>query len=158
MKIAIGADHRGDAASRTLVHHLREVGHEVEVLHETGTSTDYPDSAYLVGQAIASGRAERGILVCSNGVGMAIAANKIRGVRAALVCDVGTAEQSRRHNDANVVCLGSEQRSEEDLLEIVDRWLAQPFEGGRHERRVRKIKEIEHGRDPRALKEERQKA
>jgi RpiB/LacA/LacB family sugar-phosphate isomerase len=144
MNIAIGTDHRGERASRALAKHLRESGHQVEVLHDPeGQTADYPDGAYLVGTAVARGRAERGILVCSNGVGMTIAANKIPGVRAALVGDQATAQQSRRHNDANVLCLGGRFIREAEAFAIADAWLETGFEGGRHARRVAKIAGIE---------------
>jgi ribose 5-phosphate isomerase B len=101
-----------------------------------------------VAQAVARGDADRGLLICSNGIGMAIAANKVDGVRAALVTDLAGAEQSRRHNDANVLCLGGEMHSDREIDTIVMKWVDTPFEGGRHERRVRKIAAIEAGRDP----------
>ena len=149
MKIALGTDHRGVDAVRSLVTHLQSTSREVTVLGEcSGESCDYPDSAYLVGRAVADGDADRGILICSNGIGVTIAANKIPGIRAALVYDKDNAERSRRHNDANVLCLGSETTAHDDLAEIVDVWLATPFDGGRHERRVRKILAIERGENP----------
>ena len=149
MKIALGTDHRGVEAVRSLIAHLQSASHEVAVLGEcSGESCDYPDSAYLVGRAVADGDADRGILICSNGIGVTIAANKIAGIRAALVYDKVNAERSRRHNDANVLCLGSEITAHDDLAEIIDVWLATPFDGGRHERRVRKILAIERGENP----------
>lgn len=149
MKIALGTDHRGVEAVRSLIAHLQSASHEVAILGECGgESCDYPDSAYLVGRALADGDADRGILICSNGIGVTIAANKITGVRAALVYDKANAERSRRHNDANVLCLGSETTAHDELAEIVDVWLATPFDGGRHERRVRKILAIERGENP----------
>ncbi len=149
MKIALGADHRGVEAIGSLDAHLQTAGHETTVLGDcSGESCDYPDVAYLVGRAVADGKVERGILVCSNGVGVTIAANKISGVRAALVYDQVNAERSRRHNDANVLCLGGEMTSHDELARIVDIWLATPFDGGRHQRRVNKILAIERGEDP----------
>ena len=149
MKIALGTDHRGVEAVRSLIAHLQSASYEAAILGEcSGESCDYPDSAYLVGRAVADGNADRGILVCSNGIGVTIAANKIAGVRAALVYDKANAERSRRHNDANVLCLGSETTAHDELAEIVDVWLATPFDGGRHERRVRKILAIERGENP----------
>lgn len=149
MKIAMGADHRGVEAVGSLNAHLQATGHQTTVVGDcSGESCDYPDIAYLVGQAVAQGKVERGILVCSNGVGVTIAANKIPGVRAALVYDQVNAERSRRHNDANVLCLGGETTSHDELARIVDTWLAAPFDGGRHQRRVNKILAIERGEDP----------
>jgi ribose 5-phosphate isomerase B len=153
MKIALGSDHRGLAAAKAFISHLESRGHQVMVLGSCGeTSSDYPDSAYEVGKAVAAGKADRGILACSNGVGMSIAANKVPGIRAALVYDEDNARRSRSHNDANVLCLGGEMASQQTLNQIVDTWLSTPFEeGGRHERRVRKIAAIEHGDDPSKL-------
>ncbi len=149
MKIALGTDHRGVDVVHSLVAHLQSASHEAAILGECGgESCDYPDSAYLVGRAVADGDADRGILICSNGIGVTIAANKIAGVRAALVYDKANAERSRRHNDANVLCLGSEITVHDELAEIVDVWIATPFDGGRHERRVRKISAIERGENP----------
>lgn len=149
MKIALGTDHRGVEAVRSLIAHLQSASYEAAILGEYGgESCDYPDSAYLVGRAVADGDADRGILICSNGIGVAIAANKVAGVRAALVYDKANAERSRRHNDANVLCLGGETTAHDELAEIVDVWLATPFDGGRHERRVRKILAIERGENP----------
>ena len=114
----------------------------------TSKSCDYPDSAYLVGQAVSNGDANRGILLCSNGIGMAIAANKVPGVRAALVYDQNNALSSRKHNDANVLCLGGESTPTQQLQEIVEAWLSTDFEGGRHAMRVEKIIAIERGENP----------
>ena len=149
MKIALGTDHRGLDAGRTLLTHLQQRGHEVTVLGECGgDSCDYPDNAYLVGTAIGSGKAERGVLVCGTGIGMSIAANKVHGVRAALAHDETTAEISRRHNDSNVLCLSGDDTAIADVPRIVDAWLETPFDGGRHDRRVRKIMAIERGENP----------
>lgn len=149
MKIAMGADHRGAEAVGSLNTHLQAAGHETTVLGDcSGESCDYPDSAYLVGRAVAEGKVEYGILVCSNGIGITIAANKVAGVRAALVYDEVSAERSRRHNDANVLCLGGEITPHDELARIVDTWLATPFDGGRHRRRVDKISAIERGENP----------
>ena len=149
MKIAMGADHRGVKAVASLDAHLQSTGHETTVLGDcSGESCDYPESAYLVGRAVAQGEVDRGILICSNGIGVTIAANKVPGVRAALVYDQVNAERSRRHNDANVLCLGGEMTLPDELARIVDTWLATPFEGGRHQRRVDKILAIERGENP----------
>jgi ribose 5-phosphate isomerase B len=153
MKIALGSDHRGVAATRALTAHLQKQGHQVTVLGDCSeTSSDYPDSAFAVGHAVSRGQADVGILACSNGVGMSIAANKVKGIRAVLAYDEEHAKRSRQHNDANVLCLGSETASQEELNRIVDLWLKTDFEGGRHERRVNKIMAIERGEDPTRLK------
>lgn len=149
MKIALGSDHRGVEAIRAIVNHLTAEGHQVSLVGECKTqSSDYPDSAYQVGKAVSSGRADVGILACSNGVGMSIAANKVQGVRAALIYDVINAERSRAHNNSNVLCLGGDTNAADELIKIVDTWLGASFEGGRHGRRVEKIMAIEAGKDP----------
>lgn len=149
MKIAIGSDHRGRDAGAKLASFLKTLGHVVDLLGDiTSESCDYPDSAYLVGQAVTNGDADRGILLCSNGIGMSIAANKIPGVRAALVYDQNNAQRSKMHNDANVLCLGGESTTTQQLEKIVEAWLTADFEGGRHASRVEKIKAIERGENP----------
>ena len=109
---------------------------------------DYPDMAYPVSTAVSTGEADRGILVCGSGIGMCIAANKVKGVRAALVHDEIGAEMSRRHNDANVLCLAADLLGARIIERIVTTWLKTDFEGGRHARRVNKIAAIEEGRSP----------
>lgn len=154
MRLALGADHRGNEATRRLVEHLRELGHEVEVLTDISAKClDYPDSAWKVGEAVSSGKADRGVLLCGTGIGMCMAANKIKGVRAALVHDELTAGMSRSHNDANVLCISADLVGQRLIEKIVDRWLETPFEGGRHGRRVRKIAAIEAGEDPASVAE-----
>jgi len=149
MKIALGSDHRGVMAANALVGHLRPEGHEVEVLGETsGRSCDYPDSAWQVCQAVSSGRADRGILLCGTGIGMCIAANKVPGIRAALAPDELSARLSRSHNDANVLCLSADLIGQTLVKRIVDLWLNTPFDGGRHQRRLGKIQLIERGVNP----------
>jgi ribose 5-phosphate isomerase B len=110
-------------------------------------SVDYPDYAEAVAQSVVSGKADRGILLCGTGIGMSIAANKVPGVRAALVHDVTTARMSRLHNDANVLALGGGLLGERLLREIVTVWLTSEFEGGRHQRRLDKIARLEHTED-----------
>jgi len=150
MKIALGADHRGLAVSQGVVIQLRADGHEVLVLGETtGQPCDYPDSAFMVASAVADGQADRGILICGTGIGMCIAANKVRGVRAALAQDELSAQLSRTHNDANVLCLSADLLGQTLVKRIVDVWFRTGFEGGRHARRVEKIRCIENGHDPR---------
>jgi ribose 5-phosphate isomerase B len=149
MKIALGMDHRGVKAGRALIEHLSGAGHETEVLGPCSREPcDYPDVAWLVSRAVATGDAQRGILICGTGIGASIAANKVPGIRAALAHDEASAELSRRHNDANVLCLAGDELSDEQVFAIVDRWLASPFDGGRHERRVNKIAAMERGEDP----------
>jgi ribose 5-phosphate isomerase B len=149
MKIALGADHRGAAATRQLSDRLRSLGHEVVQLGNlSGEACDYPESAFLVGSAVARRDVELGILLCGTGIGMCIAANKVKGVRAAPAHDELTAEMSRGHNDANVLCLSADLLGQRIIEKIVDAFLATPFQGGRHERRVRKIAAIEGGGDP----------
>ena len=111
----------------------------------TEEPSDYPDVSYSVGRAVADDQATMGILICGTGIGACIAANKVPGVRAALVHDVDTAELSRSHNDANVLCLSGDSLSDHGAAQLVDRWLAAQFEGGRHARRVDKITAIERG-------------
>jgi len=148
MKLAVGADHRGSDATVRLVAYLQSLGNEVEIMSDLqATCSDYPDSANSVGRAVASGRAERGVLICGTGVGMCMAANKVKGVRAALVHDELTAELSRRHNDANVLCMSADLVGAKLIERIVHTWLSAPFEGGRHARRVNKIMAIEAGED-----------
>jgi len=149
MKLAIGGDHRGAAAVRLLAERLRADGHEVAVHGNlTGETSDYPDAAFQVATAVASGESQRGILVCGTGIGTSIAANKVPGIRAAVVHDELTAEMSRSHNDANCICLSADLLGQRLIEKIVDIWLATPFLGGRHERRIRKIAEIEKAHDP----------
>jgi ribose 5-phosphate isomerase B len=149
MRIAIGSDHRGFDAKRRLVPMLRQLGHDVSDLGPDGNdSVDYPDYAYQVAKAVSDGRVERGILICGTGIGMCIAANKVKGVRAAPCHDSITVEMSRRHNDSNVLCLSADLLGDELIGRIVRLWLETDFEGGRHARRVDKIKRIESEEAP----------
>lgn len=146
MKIAIAADHAGFALKEKLRDYLRAAGHEVTDLGTGSTeSTDYPDYAAAVGHKVASGEAERGVLVCSTGVGMSIAANKIHGVRAALGTHAAEVALVRGHNDANVLTLGAKFTPEAEAKQLVDVFLDTSFEGGRHARRVNKITQLEDG-------------
>ena len=150
MRIAIGADHRG-AEAYTLVRTLLvQLGHEVR---DSGgcrdnTPCEYPDRAYPVAQDVATGAADRGILICGSGIGMCMTANKVKGVRAAQVHDEVSAEMSRRHNDANVLCLPADMLGRRIIERIVKTWLRSQFDGGRHARRLAKIAAIEQGLDP----------
>ena len=144
MRISIGSDHAGFEMKEKLEEHLRDAGHEVvDVGTHDADSVDYPDLAAAVGRAVAGGEAERGVLVCGSGIGVAIAANKIDGIRAANVYDPEMARMSRLHNDANVVTMGGRYLPEEVARDIVDTFLDTTFEGGRHQRRVDKITELE---------------
>jgi len=140
MKISIGADHAGFALKQEIGDQLRSLGHEVL---DRGTvsaeSTDYPDYALQVGQDVSQGVAERGILVCSTGTGMAIAANKVPGIRAAQAFHVEQVHLTRLHNDANVLTIGARYTSLDQAGEFVAIFLNTEFQGGRHERRVHKI-------------------
>ncbi len=147
MDIAVGADHAGFELKEKVKQELERLGHRVEdVGTHSSESVDYPDFAAQVARRVAAGRAERGILVCGTGTGMAMAANKVAGVRAASVTDAAAARLSREHNDANVLGLGARLIEEPRALEIVRAWLEAEFAGGRHQRRVEKISEIERTR------------
>ncbi len=145
MKIIVGADHAGYGFKAAVAAQLKEEGHEVVDAGTTSRdSVDYPDYGIRVAQAVASGEARYGILVCGTGIGMSIVANKFPGVRAALCHDPETAAVSRRHNDANVLVLGERALADEKkALEIVKSWLSTPFDGGRHQARLDKIAELE---------------
>jgi ribose 5-phosphate isomerase B len=144
MRIAVGSDHRGLSVKQRVVPLLEQMGHEaVDVGPAAPGSVDYPDFAFEAAKAVGEGRADRGILICGTGIGMCIAANKVRGVRAAPCHDSITAELSRRHNDSNVLCLSADLLGEELIERMVRIWLETPFEGGRHARRVEKIMRYE---------------
>lgn len=144
MKIAIGSDHRGFEAKKRIVLLLEQLGHEALDLGTHGPeSVDYPDFAIQVAKAVGEKRVDRGILICGTGIGMCIAANKVHGVRAAPCHDSITAEMSRRHNDANILCLSGDLLGEELIDRMVRIWLQTDFEGGRHARRVEKIEHFE---------------
>jgi len=146
MRIAIGSDHAGFALKEQLRDRLRKDGLDVADFGAASpASTDYPDSAAAVTNEVAAGRADRGILVCYTGVGMSIAANKVRGIRAALCMNADQAQLTRAHNNANVLALGAKYTPFELAGEIVDAFLKTEFEGGRHARRVGKITSIEEG-------------
>jgi ribose 5-phosphate isomerase B len=144
MKIVIGSDHRGVEIKGRLLPLLRSMGHEVlDIGAEGAESVDYPDYAYEVAKRVGKGERDRGLLICGTGTGMCIAANKVRGVRAAACQDVLTAEMCRRHNDANVLCLSADLLGEDQMMQMIRIWLETAFEGGRHARRVEKIAKIE---------------
>jgi ribose 5-phosphate isomerase B len=144
MRLAIGSDHRGVAARKRLIGLLERIGNDVVDCGSHGEeAVDYPDVAADVARRVSEGSVDRGILLCCTGVGMAIAANKLPGVRAATCHDEVTAEMSRRHNDLNVLCLSAEMIGADVQEKILRTWLATPFEGGRHARRVAKITALE---------------
>ena len=145
MKIAIGADHAGFEIKNQLREALSAAGHEVRDFGTASeSSTDYPDYASQVGHAVSSGAADRGILVCASGIGMAIAANKIHGVRAAVASRTEEVDLMRRHNDANVLALGARFIDPGAAAGLARVFLETPFEGGRHARRVDKIAALEN--------------
>ena len=144
MKIALAADHAGYEMKRDLAGKLAKEGHEVlDLGTHSGAPVDYPDYAARVANAVAGGEFDRGILVCGTGIGMAMAANKVGGVRAAPVMDLESARLSREHNNANVLALGARVTPPERALDIVRTFLKTAFEGGRHERRINKIAALE---------------
>ena len=145
MKVAVGSDHRGFHVKEKVVGLLRELAHEVIDMGVANDeiSVDYPDFGFAVAKAVGSRTVERGILICGTGIGMTITANKVFGVRAAPCHDSLTAEMSRSHNDANVMCLSADLLGEELIDHMIRIWLTTGFEGGRHQRRVEKIAQFE---------------
>jgi len=144
MRIALGCDHRGLKLKQVIIGLLTELGHDYQDFGcYTGDPVDYPDIAKQVAEAVASGKFDHGILICSSGIGMSIAANKVKGIRAALCCDIIGAERARRHNDANILCLGEDSVEPGAALGIVKVYLSSTFEGGRHLRRLEKIRSME---------------
>ena len=146
MNIAVGSDHAGYEGNPphykpSIVEHLRELGHNVIDCGTKGPqSVDYPDFSDKVAEAILQGKAERGVLLCGTGIGVSIAANRHRGIRAAVCATPAMAELARSHNDANVLCLGRRTTTLEQCLQLVDIWLGTAFSGGeRHTRRVKKL-------------------
>ena len=142
--LAIGCDHGGFELKNHIIAHLKEQGVEIK---DFGThdenSVDYPDIAEVVCNSVASGECENGILVCGTGIGMSMAANKVKGIRAALCTDVYSAKMTKQHNNANVICLGGRVTGRELAFMIVDTWLSEEFLGGRHANRVEKIHNLE---------------
>ena len=140
MLIAIGSDHAGFEAKQGLIPFLIELGHQVEDLGTCSTeSVDYPDFGHAVGRAVADSKAERGIVICGTGLGISMAANKIRGIRAAVCPTTDHAELSRKHNNANVLAMGARLTPLAEMKKITRVWLDTAFEGGRHINRVAKI-------------------
>jgi ribose 5-phosphate isomerase B len=144
MKIAVGSDHRGYLLKEAMKKHLHKSQHEcVDVGTSSQERVDYPDFAVQVAELVGMNRCSRGILVCGSGIGMSMVANKHKHVRAALCTTSRMAELSRKHNDANVLCLGAENQSEAEAMQMVDTWLKTEFEGGRHSIRLEKIRRME---------------
>jgi ribose 5-phosphate isomerase B len=140
MRLAIGSDHAGVHFKALLSEHLRGLGHDVlDVGPSDTTSVDYPDYAHKVTDALVAGTVDRGVLICGTGQGMAMAANKVPGVRAAVVSDAFSAAMAMQHNDARVLCLGERVVGPGLAMSLLDAWLGATFEGGRHARRVGKI-------------------
>jgi ribose 5-phosphate isomerase B len=144
MKIGVASDHRGYQVKSKILGQITELGHEaIDMGPESGDSVDYPDYAANVASAVSRGEIDRGILICGTGMGMCIVANKFCGVRAVPCHDDLTAEMSRRHNDANVLCLSADLLGERLVSRMVELWLTTEFEGGRHARRLEKIAQVE---------------
>ena len=148
MRIALGSDHRGFPHKEALGKALTEAGHLIiDCGCADATAADYPDAAFAVAEAVADGSCDRGILICGSGIGMSIAANKVDGVRASLCLDEEAARLTVAHNDSNVLCLSGDRTSPEQAVAIGRAWLAAEFAGGRHARRVNKIRTYEARRD-----------
>jgi ribose 5-phosphate isomerase B len=140
MKYFIGTDHAGFEVKPFVIEYLKNKGYEVEDLGTYSTeSVDYPDYAHKVAEAVLANPGSMGILICGSGIGMSLAANKHKGIRAALCHDHYTASMARKHNDANILCFGARIVGLGEIESILDGWLNSEFEGGRHERRVKKI-------------------
>lgn len=145
MRVAIGSDHRGYLVKTKILQELQAKGYlAVDCGTHSDQAVDYPDFACQVAQRVAEGSADRGILVCGTGIGMAITANKYPGVRAATCADEITAEMCRRHNDVNVLCLPGDFLGDRPIQDLIRVWLETPFDGGRHERRIEKIRQVEN--------------
>lgn len=143
MKISIASDHGGLELKNAIKQHLLQCGHQVEDFGtHTKQSCDYPDFARPAAQAVASGDCQMGIVVCTTGIGVSIAANKVKGVRCALCLNADMATMTRRHNNANMLALGQKYVSEQQALPIVEAFLNTPFEGGRHQTRVDKLENL----------------
>lgn len=143
--IAIGCDHGGYELKLAVIKHLKEKGYEVKDFGcYSSDSVDYPDYAYPVAKAVANQEAEKGILICGTGIGMSIAANKVKGIRCALCSDTFSAHATREHNDSNVLAMGARVIGLNLALDIVDTWLGAEFMGDRHVNRIAKITKIEN--------------
>ena len=144
MRIVVGSDHAAYELKEAIKEKLTGEGHEViDTGCDSTESVDYPKYGHAVGRTVASGEAERGIAVCGSGIGISIACNKVPGIRAALCTSVEMAEMCRRHNNANVVCMGARMISQELAFDIIDTWMTTEFEGGKHLRRINEIEDLE---------------
>ena len=144
-KIVIGCDHAAVQMKNNVINHLKSRGFDViDVGTYSEESCDYPDYAYAAAKKVATGEVEKGILICGTGIGMSIAANKVKGIRCALCDNLFSAEMTRRHNNSNMLSMGARVISNQLALKIVDMFLDTPFEGGRHQRRVEKLMAIEN--------------
>jgi len=152
MKIVVGSDHRGFKAKEVIKAIVTQLGHEcIDVGTDSSDPVDYPDYAYVAAMAVAKNEADRAILICGTGIGTSITANKIKGIRAALCHDELSAQISRDHNDANVLCVSGDLIGKVLMRKMVEVWLSTEFSGGRHQRRINKITAIEEGKDPRTI-------
>ena len=143
MIIAIGCDHAGYELKEKVKAKMAAAGHQmIDVGTNSTESVDYPAYGHAVGRAVAGGQAERGIAICGSGIGISIACNKVPGIRAALCTSVEMAEMCRRHNNANVICMGARMISEELAFAMIDTWMTTEFEGGKHERRINELDDI----------------
>ena len=144
MIIALGSDHAAYELKEAIKAKMESEGHTIiDVGTDSAESVDYPKYGHAVGRAVASGEAERGIAVCGSGIGISIACNKVPGIRAALCTSVEMAEMCRRHNNANVVCMGARMISQELAFDIIDTWMTTEFEGGKHLRRINEIEDLD---------------
>lgn len=144
MKIVIGSDHAGYALKEDIINIIKELGHEVkDVGCDCADSVDYADYGIPAAEMVANGEADRGIIICGTGIGMSISANKVKGIRCALVHDLFSAKATREHNDSNVLAMGERVLGPGLAQEIAKVWLSTEFEGGRHERRIGKIADYE---------------
>ena len=148
MKLSVGSDHGGYAYKEAVKEHLIALGHEVTDCGCFGTeSVDYPEFGIAAAELVRDGKVDRGIVICTTGIGMSIAANKVRGIRCALCSDLKSAEMTRKHNDSNVLAMGAGIIPLSLALEITDVWLSTEFEGGRHARRIGIITAYEAGKE-----------
>lgn len=148
MNVAVASDHRGFSLKSRIIDKLTNLGHEASDFGpDVEESVDYPDFAIKVSETVAQGKCDRGILICGTGMGMCIAANKLQGVRATVCHDEVTAEISRRHNDANVLCLSADLLGEQLVDRMIEIWMKTDFEGGRHARRLQKISDFENSQE-----------
>lgn len=144
MRILFASDHAGFNTKELLMEDIEKLGHDVSDLGTfSEESVDYVDFGFSAAEAVSTGKYDRGILICGSGIGMSIAANKVKGIRAALACNVEMARLSREHNDANILCMGSRINHYQNIFEMTKIWLETDFTGGRHSRRVEKIKALE---------------